>query len=74
MTDWSGIMAHEERLKRREFSKALMESVGEDCLTRKPRDPEKRKIMARLGLPDKFPEVQYPSPGNTPDDLYSEDI
>ena len=74
MPDWTEIIKPEVRQRRREFSRGIMESVGPACLTRKPCDPEKRKLMIRLGLRDKFPEVQYPSPGNTPDDLYSEDI
>jgi hypothetical protein len=56
------------------FSRALLLAVEEDCLTRKPRDPDKHTLMQQLGLPERYPEVQYPSPGNTPDDIDSEEL
>jgi hypothetical protein len=74
MADWSELMADHERAKRGEFSRSLLMNVDLVCLTRKPRDPVKRRIMHRLGLPERYPEVQFPSPGNTPEDLYDEEI
>ncbi|MCX6646697.1 MAG: hypothetical protein NTY09_10110 [bacterium] len=74
MVDWTEFMTKEARENRGEFSQALMKGIASDCLTRKPRDPEKRKLVRQLGLPDRYVEVQHPSPGNTPEDLYDKDI
>lgn len=65
MADWSKLMAPEERSKRRMLARSLLLAVNEDCMTRKPRDPVKRDLMRQLGLPERFPEVQYPSPERT---------
>lgn len=67
--DWAKLMSHENRSKRGMFSQALIMAIGHECLTRKQRDPLKRDLMRQLGLPERYPEVRYPSPGNTPDDL-----
>lgn len=74
MADWTELMKPEKRSKRHIFSRALLLAVDEECLTRKPRDPEKHVLMKQLGLPERYPEVQYPSPGNTPDDLDDEEV
>jgi hypothetical protein len=74
MADWAELIKTEDRIQRRLFSRTILLAVTADCLTRKPRDPEKRNLMLQLGLPERYPEVQYPSPGNTPEDLDSEDI
>ncbi len=74
MADWTELMSREARLERGAFSRSLIEAIEPDCLTRKPRDPLKRDLMRQLGLPERYPEVQYPSPGNTPDDLESEEL
>jgi len=74
MKDWSEILNSEQRKARKKFSRELLGAIGSDCLTRKPRDPEKRIIMRQLGLPERYPEVQYPSPGNTPENIEKEDI
>lgn len=74
MDKWTGLMSKEAREKRGRFSKTLIANMDPDCLTRKPRDPEKRELIYQLGLPDRYREVQYPSPGNTPDDLDDFDI
>ncbi len=68
-TDWNILMETDTRRERRHFSRNLLNAVDSDCLTRKPRDPVKHEFMLQLGLPEKYPEVQYPSPGNTPEDL-----
>ena len=72
MTDWNEIMKPEKRSERGEFSGSLIKAVDAECLTRKPRDPDKRQLMQTLGLPERYSEVSYPSPGNTPDDLDEE--
>jgi len=74
MANWTELMNSEERSKRHILSRAILLAVAEDCLTRKPRDPVKRSLMRQLGLPERYPEVQYPSPGNTPDDLSEDEI
>ncbi len=74
MADWSELMSAEKRAERLRFSTELIASMDRDCLTRKPRDPVKLKLMRRLGLPVRYAEVQYPSPGNTPDDLEDDDF
>lgn len=74
MVDWTELMSKVTRAKRGEFSQALMKGIAPDCLTRKPRDPDKKALILQLGLPDRYTEVQHPSPGNTPADLYDEDI
>ena len=74
MADWSELMKPSERSRRHLFSRSLLLAMEEDCLTRKPRDPEKHNLMLQLGLPERYPEVQYPSPGNTPRDLEDEDL
>jgi hypothetical protein len=74
MADWSELMKPEKRSERGRFSTSLLTAMEPDCLTRKPRDPLKRDLMRQLGLPERYPEVQYPSPGNTPPDLDDEDI
>jgi hypothetical protein len=74
MADWSELTKTREQSRRNMFSRALILAVEEDCLTRKPRDPEKLILIRQLGLPERYPEVQYPSPGNTPDDLENEDL
>ena len=74
MADWTELMKPEELSRRQIFSRALLMAVGEECLTRKPRDPDKHNLMHQLGLPERYPEVQYPSPGNTPDDLENEEL
>ncbi|MFH1675677.1 MAG: hypothetical protein ABIC40_01545 [bacterium] len=70
----SEFMKAVSREKRRNFSRAIMGSIDEDCMTRKPRDPVKRDLMRHLGLPERFREANYPSPGNTPPDLYEGDL
>ncbi len=72
MTDWEKLMKPERRSERGEFSRSLIETVDVECLTRKLRDPAERQLMQTLGLPERYLEVNYPSPGNTPDDLDDE--
>jgi hypothetical protein len=74
MADWSELMKPDERLKRRILARSLLLAVEEDCMTRKPRDPAKRDLMRQLGLPERYQEVQYPSPGNTPPEIYEEEL
>jgi hypothetical protein len=63
-----------ERSRRHLFSRSLLLAISEDYLTRKPRDPDKHNLMRQLGLPERYPEAQYPSPGNTPEDLESDEL
>jgi hypothetical protein len=72
--NWAELMSKEAREKRGEFSRALLKGIASDCLTRKPRDPDKKSLIHQLGLPDRYTEVQHPSPGNTPDDLDDDEI
>lgn len=72
MTDWEELMKPDRRSERGEFSRSLIDAVDVECLTRKLRDPDERQLMQTLGLPERYPEVNYPSPGNTPDDLDDE--
>jgi hypothetical protein len=67
--NWTDILDPIIRKKREKFSAELLDAVGEECLTRKHRDPVKRELMRQLGLPERYIEVQYPSPGNTPEDI-----
>jgi len=69
MTDYTEILDGENRKKRHELAAGIFTSIPDDCRTRKSRDPVKRELMLQLGFPGIFKEVQYPSPGNTPDDL-----
>lgn len=73
MADWTELTDYEARRSRRLFSRSLILAVEEDCITRKPRDDVKRALMRQMGLPERYPEVQYPSPGNSPDDLEIEE-
>jgi hypothetical protein len=73
MADWTELKDPEGQARRKLFSRSLLMAVAEDCLTRKPRDPDKLNLMHQLGLPERYPEVQYPSPGNTPEDLENEE-
>ena len=74
MTDWTSQFTPIERKNRAEFSVSLIEAMDMEFLTRKPRDEVKRELMKQLGLPERYTEVQYPSPGNTPSDLYERDL
>ena len=74
MKNWSDILEPRKRRKREKNSSAIMEAIESACLTRKQRDPVKRDLMRQLGLPERYPEVQYPSPGNTPNNLEDEEV
>ena len=74
MTNWQRALSKKNRRNHAEFSHALLKLLDCDCLTRKPRSSTKRDLMKQIGLPEKFSEVQYPSPDNTPADLELKEI